>query len=539
MLLMRGATSDLKVMAESVDSVGHAVSRSTATTESSFKKTNKNLPASKNNNKTSDNFKSQSPSEDKAIQYGGLPCETDHMYHTNFTDDSSKYRELANEVANLKALVLFHLDLIQQQSECNAAKDKQLSALKHENEMLQQKLERMERRVQLQTSKQKNEVVVEDNLPTGKVTDPPMHQSGSAVVGNMMATRTQSKVSGTSSVPHTPEQQQSFPNCDKLPTVEEIPRKRIKTLLPVRTKPCPSPPPAKRRRTTKSLESSESDDQKPVALPNDNILDDLINQAVEEGAIINLNDSNVPSDHIIEAKVVLEPCSLPSLPVEKESSPSELGVLDAPIHPEHKRIQECLAQKLPVRESTHLKKEVILITEEPYLTHLGESFREPEVVTNEALVEVPRWIIKPLSGRTAAHGIENLDDEVFSKRHLKHEVDEKRRKRWDLQRFREQRRYEKLRARYEGEDRSQDRVRTQAPAELSTTTSGTQCGTLWASPEDVTHIQVEPWLPVSVFGIPLPNIGPADFQLPWSSSRSGDLQEPLTKRRQRRSYKGE
>ncbi len=80
--------------------------------------------------------------------------------------------------------------------------------------------------------------------------------------------------------------------------------------------------------------------------------------------------------------------------------------------------------------------------------------------------------------------------------------------RWDLQRFREQRRYEKLRARYEGEDRSQDRVRTQAPAELSTT-SGTQCGTLWAGPEDVTHIQVEPWLPVSVFGIPLPNIGPA------------------------------
>jgi len=139
MLLMRGATSDLKVMAESVGSVGHAVSRSTSTvvqTESSFKKTNKNLPANKNNNKTSDNFKSQSPSEDKSIQYGGLPCETDHMYHTNFTDDSSKYRELANEVANLKALVLFHLDLIQQQSECNAAKDKQLSALKHENEMV-------------------------------------------------------------------------------------------------------------------------------------------------------------------------------------------------------------------------------------------------------------------------------------------------------------------------------------------------------------------------------------------------------------------
>ncbi len=138
MLLMRGAASDLKIMAESVDSVGHTVP-STATvvhSEPSFKKTNNNPPASKNNNKTSDNFKSQSPSEDKAIQYGGLPCETDHMYHTSFSGDSTKYRELANEVAHLKALVLFHLDLIQQQSECNAAKDKQLSALRHENEMV-------------------------------------------------------------------------------------------------------------------------------------------------------------------------------------------------------------------------------------------------------------------------------------------------------------------------------------------------------------------------------------------------------------------
>lgn len=55
--------------------------------------------------------------------------------YANYTD-SGKYRELANEVAHLKALVLFHLDLIQQQSECNAAKDKQLSVLKQENEMV-------------------------------------------------------------------------------------------------------------------------------------------------------------------------------------------------------------------------------------------------------------------------------------------------------------------------------------------------------------------------------------------------------------------
>lgn len=90
--------------------------------------------------------------------------------------------------------------------------------------------------------------------------------------------------------------------------------------------------------------------------------------------------------------------------------------------------------------------------------------------------------------------------------------------RWDLQRIREQRQYEKLRARYEGEDRSLDRVRNRAPAQSGTSSnpldpsSGIASSaavvvtSLWATPEDVTHVQVEPWLPVAAFGAPLPNV---------------------------------
>ena len=37
-----------------------------------------------------------------------------------------------------------------------------------------------------------------------------------------------------------------------------------------------------------------------------------------------------------------------------------------------------------------------------------------------------------------------MDDEIFAKRHAKPEQEEKRRKRWDMQRMREQRLYEKL-----------------------------------------------------------------------------------------------
>ena len=202
------------------------------------------------------------------------------------------------------------------------------------------------------------------------------------------------------------------------------------------------------------------EEQKPTNLPEESILDELINQAVKEGAIINLADTNVPSDHIIEAKVILEPCPVPvSVAIaDNQSAPSEpegtLNVLETPIHPEHQRIQEYLAQRPPLRESVQLKKESILTTEKPYLTHVGESVSQPEIQTNEAQVEVksiklldwkghqsfiihasfqvPRWVIKPLSARTATHGIETLDDEVFTKRHLKHEMDEKRRKRYSI-----------------------------------------------------------------------------------------------------------
>ena len=80
---------------------------------------------------------------------------------------------------------------------------------------------------------------------------------------------------------------------------------------------------------------------------------------------------------------------------------------------------------------------------------------------------------------------------------------------WDLQRIREQRQYEKLRARYEGEDRSQDRC---SPSTATATSSAsrsigeTVVQSLWPQPEDASHLQVEPWLPVTAFGAPLVNV---------------------------------
>jgi len=59
-------------------------------------------------------------------------CEFDHMY-ASLTEGATVQKDGA-EVKHLKELLLLHLDLIQQQSEQLVTKDKQLSALRQENE---------------------------------------------------------------------------------------------------------------------------------------------------------------------------------------------------------------------------------------------------------------------------------------------------------------------------------------------------------------------------------------------------------------------
>ncbi|ESO02105.1 hypothetical protein HELRODRAFT_161340 [Helobdella robusta] len=52
-------------------------------------------------------------------------------------------------------------------------------------------------------------------------------------------------------------------------------------------------------------------------------------------------------------------------------------------------------------------------------------------------IAVPSWRMRPMHTLYIMEGTENLDDHVFEKRHQKPENDERRRKRWDLQRLRE------------------------------------------------------------------------------------------------------
>ena len=82
-----------------------------------------------------------------------------------------------------------------------------------------------------------------------------------------------------------------------------------------------------------------------------------------------------------------------------------------------------------------VKERLKLKTDTVYYTIVGESdgfwsVPDPEEVkVREDQVQVPRWREKPLAPCYVMEGTENLGDDVFSKRHQRLEVDERRRKR--------------------------------------------------------------------------------------------------------------
>ncbi|XP_067088561.1 male-specific lethal 1-like 1 [Osmerus mordax] len=135
-------------------------------------------------------------------------------------------------------------------------------------------------------------------------------------------------------------------------------------------------------------------------------------------------------------------------------------------------------------------------------------WREPSPKKEES-VTIPSWrenIMDPLSEDEATDIPENLEDSVFLKRHSKHELDEKRRKRWDIQRIREQRMFQRLQQRMN----RRKGIQESEPEVLS----------FYPDAEDVEALIITPHLPVVAFGRPLPKLTRRNFDLPWLDERS-------------------
>lgn len=235
------------------------------------------------------------------------------------------------------------------------------------------------------------------------------------------------------------------------------------------------------------------------------------------------DESADPTDHNLRSRD--KPKEKSKEPVA-QSSPSL--VLDRPCTPtsraaalETKKLRQKLLLKGQPLTGRSVRADGILNTGIAYYLPYGSLRHDPnpEEECLQSQVEIPQWGTRVLTSLYVMEGTENLEDEVFLKRHAKPEQDEKRRKRWDLQRMREQRHYERLRERYEG------RQNTSEP-EVS---AGYR--SLWPNPESALYLLVDDCLPVCAFGQPMARIPPQEFSLPWLSGRS---QEGISTRRRKR-----
>merc|ERR1712018_556950 len=175
-------------------------------------------------------------------------------------------------------------------------------------------------------------------------------------------------------------------------------------------------------------------------------------------------------------------------------------------------------------ESADSAEDVCMETVEPYFTlqhgHYcaGAGVNEDDIEMQKK-AEVPGWRIKPISASYIMEGTENIEDENLSKRHQKPENDEKRRKRWDVQRIREQRHVARLRARYDPNDENHSTLINNPNLTMKLMPEASKesldIKTLLPDPEDATDILVQENLPVSVFGCVLPKLISKDFSLPW------------------------
>ena len=182
-------------------------------------------------------------------------------------------------------------------------------------------------------------------------------------------------------------------------------------------------------------------------------------------------------------------------------------------------------------ESADSTEDVCMETVEPYFTlqhgHYcaGAGVNEDDIEMQKK-AEVPGWRIKPISASYIMEGTENVEDSNLLKRHQKPENDEKRRKRWDVQRIREQRHVARLRARYDPSGGDADQSTSSAllinNANIlnlklipEASKESLDIKTLLPNPDEAIDILVQETIPVSVFGSVLPKLNSKDFSLPW------------------------
>eukprot|EP00062_Callorhinchus_milii_P025779 gi/632987139/ref/XP_007910626.1/ PREDICTED: male-specific lethal 1 homolog isoform X1 [Callorhinchus milii] len=376
-----------------------------------------------------------------------------------------------SQSARLKHIVLLQLDLIEQQQQQLQLKEKEIEDLKTEKETLLARLERMERRMQL--VKKENEKDKHRFIQTTE---------GSEEKNATELEKIQSELQQT-----TPEQLLTQSQSNRTETYSGKGSKRKSVLGTAERK-----APVKKLAAEFSRVRTKLTKSSPFRATSSSPLSDKVSKR-------ELRSKETPE----KSKSQPEGISKPSVTL-KTSAPA--------------------SQDQAV--SNDLEEEPYLCTTEMYLCRWHQRppspLREPSPKKEET-VAIPSWkeySAEPLVDIQPDEIIENLDDSAFTKRHAKLELDEKRRKRWDIQRIREQRLLQRLQLRMY----KKKGIQESEPEILS----------FFPESDDVESLVITPFLPVVAFGRPLPKLSQQNFELPWLDERSRcriDIQKKQTPHR--------
>lgn len=402
----------------------------------------------------------------------------DHLYcndvrNSGFIKSSvrSDLISIIKENKQLKSMLLLHLDLIQEQSDQLLTKEKLISNLRKENESLKLKIDRIGKRV----------VYKQLHNHTTSIVNGKARKNGESSKGHF-----RTNFSG---------------KCQTVPIVQNVKQEM-------------------RIREEKSLPEIA---EKQVKI-----------NGVSFGKIVLGNVENFenitpvaegPPD--IKQEVIED--HLPQFPEIQNLSPqSEETMIDSKddvrntvseiLKPKRRLSETSEILTIFSEQSKKLPKIPAMTTSKQYMTRDWDLFGLEEELMQviekrqalEISLEVPSWRIvneeedDNLGKEAKAICEDEVREESYIKSHLKFETEERRRKKWDVQRIREQRTIQRLKMR-------QNKLKTgngEVKASLCP-------ASFYPSPNTIHFIHVTDELPVQAFGELIPSLTPLDFTLPW------------------------
>jgi len=449
----------------------------------------------------------------------------DHMYARNDN-------VFLTENCHLKEMLLSQLDLVQHMSDKIITRDNQLKELRVENEQLRQRLMRIERRIPGLRRDRRNRV------PSGSKTNAATSKGNGRSTPVLTPPKSDSKSS-----------RHSLDRSDKLIKENNNKRKRVEedssSKTPQDSREIVEAETSRKRdrenrresrnKLFKTQEENDTFAQPQCKDSGERVSEEVINinkavlnekEPVNDDLELGDKASKKGAVHKTRTREAREASHVNN--VIKEEQSGDDG--------ENNHREEKIIRRLP--ESVSVGDSDLL--QSSYLYHVGckNEYQSQEELSGVASlqrgVEVPRWRIipefealpnktkfikskevpewrhKPMHPAYTMEGTENIEDDTILKRHAKHEHEEKRRKRWDIQRMRQAQQLEKLKA-SEARRSKKDKKGRETESLVS----------YLPALEEITHLMVSDTVPISAFGVPLPSLPQAPFSLPWLDGASG------------------